>query len=123
MSLDTLITSSLLEQPKPTAHRETTALVLMGGGARTAYQAGVLKALAAMLRRATPDTAGTFPFQLMVGTSAGALNVTYMASQADQGLDALPKLASFWQPCAPSMSIASTHPPGRAPTNWWLAGP
>lgn len=96
MSLDTIITSSLLEPAKPTAHRETTALVLMGGGARTAYQAGVLKALAAMLRRALPDTRQPFPFRLMVGTSAGALNVAFLAGKADLGLDALPKLAEFW---------------------------
>lgn len=96
MSLDTIITSSLLEPAKPTAHRETTALVLMGGGARTAYQAGVLKALAAMLRRTLPDTRQPFPFRLMVGTSAGALNVAFLAGKADLGLDALPKLAEFW---------------------------
>jgi NTE family protein len=93
----------------------------MGGGARTAYQAGVLKALAAMLRRATPDTAGTFPFQLMVGTSAGALNVTYLASQADQGLDALPKLSSFWQTLR-SEHVYRLDTPAWARTNKLVAG-
>ena len=97
MSLDTLITSSLASPPAPTAQRDSTALVLMGGGARTAYQAGVLKALAHMLNQAAPGGSSPFPFQIMVGTSAGALNVTYLASQADLGLDALPKLAGFWQ--------------------------
>ena len=121
MSLDTLISSSLLVPPKPTAHPETTALVLMGGGARTAYQAGVLKALAAMLHRTTPETALSFPFQLMVGTSAGALNVTYLASQADQGLDALPKLASFWQTLR-SEHVYRLDTPAWARTNKLVAG-
>ena len=44
MSLGTLIHSGLVRPTRP-----VTALVLMGGGARTAYQAGVLKALASML--------------------------------------------------------------------------
>ncbi|MBY0467050.1 MAG: patatin-like phospholipase family protein [Burkholderiales bacterium] len=121
MSLDTLITSSLLAPPKPTAHRGTTALVLMGGGARTAYQAGVLKALAAILRRAKPESAHTYPFQLMVGTSAGALNVTYLASQADHGLDALSKLASFWQALR-SAHVYRLDTPTWARTNKLVAG-
>ena len=75
--------------------RSTRALVLMGGGARTAYQAGVLQALAAMLRlQAGP--ARQFPFQVLVGTSAGALNVAYLASGAVGGLVAFEDLARFW---------------------------
>lgn len=97
MSLDTIITSSLLP-PKPSPRRGiSTALVLMGGGARTAYQAGVLKALDAMLGRSGPAQRSGFPFQIMIGTSAGALNVTYLASQAHEGLGALSKLAGFWR--------------------------
>ncbi len=77
----------------------------MGGGARTAYQAGALKALAQLLAQATDKrpsnlAASTqqkvFPFQVLVGTSAGALNATYLASRALDGLDALMGLGEFW---------------------------
>ncbi|MFY7905912.1 MAG: patatin-like phospholipase family protein, partial [Burkholderiaceae bacterium] len=120
MSLDTVITSSLLTPARPTAHRDTTALVLMGGGARTAYQAGVLKALSAILARASPDSCRLFPFQLVVGTSAGALNATYLASQADKGLEALTKLAGFWQTLH-SERVYQLDTPAWARTNKLLA--
>jgi NTE family protein len=77
-------------------HHATHALVLMGGGARTAYQAGVLQAIAAMLQLQA-GRSGAFPFRILVGTSAGALNVAYLAGAATQGLDAFGDLARFWQ--------------------------
>ena len=77
-------------------HEITRGLVLMGGGARTAYQAGVLQALAALIKPPA-GKATTFPFQVLVGTSAGALNATYLASQAIDGLAALSGLGAFWQ--------------------------
>jgi NTE family protein len=90
MSLDTVIHAGLT-RPNRLVH----ALVLMGGGARTAYQAGVLQALAAMLRL-QPGGPGHFPFQVLVGTSAGALNAAYLASSASAGLGAFDQLAKFW---------------------------
>jgi NTE family protein len=69
------------------------ALVLMGGGARTAYQAGALQALANLL---PADKDGKFPFDILVGTSAGALNATFLASQASTGGQAFYQLAAFW---------------------------
>lgn len=90
MSLDTVIHAGLT-QPD----RLVRALVLMGGGARTAYQAGVLQALAAMLRlQGEPPAA--FPFRVLVGTSAGAINAAYLASTANTGLEAFDQLARFW---------------------------
>jgi NTE family protein len=74
----------------------TRGLVLMGGGARTAYQAGVLQALAALIKPPA-GKAAAFPFQVLVGTSAGALNATYLASRAIDGLAALSGLGEFWQ--------------------------
>jgi NTE family protein len=68
----------------------------MGGGARTAYQAGVLQALAELIKPPN-DKADAFPFQVLVGTSAGALNATYLASRAIDGLAALSGLGEFWQ--------------------------
>jgi len=73
----------------------TRGLVLMGGGARTAYQAGVLQALAALIK-SPAGKADAFPFQVLVGTSAGALNATYLASRAIDGLAALSGLGAFW---------------------------
>jgi NTE family protein len=55
----------------------TNALVLPGGGARGAYQVGVLRAVAEMLPRRSPS-----PFSILSGTSAGAINTTVLASRA-----------------------------------------
>ena len=90
MSLGTIIHAGLVQPSRP-----VLALVLMGGGARTAYQAGVLKALASMLRL-QPQHSPAFPFQVLVGTSAGALNAAYLASSALAGLEAFDRLAAFW---------------------------
>ncbi|MBS7807982.1 patatin-like phospholipase family protein [Variovorax sp. PCZ-1] len=94
MTLSTLIHAGLVRPTKP-----RTALVLMGGGARTAYQAGALKALGQMLSSAQPQGAPApkMPFQLLVGTSAGALNASFLAAHAAQGLPALDALAAFWR--------------------------
>ncbi len=90
MSLSTIIHAGLTRPSRP-----IHGLVLMGGGARTAYQVGVLQALGAMLKlRATPAPA--FPFQVLVGTSAGALNVAYLASTATTGLQSFSGLTQFW---------------------------
>ncbi len=89
MNLGTNIHSGLVRPDRP-----VHALVLMGGGARTAYQVGVLQAIASMLR--LQPQASEFPFQVLVGTSAGALNVAYLASAAAQGLAAFDALSSFW---------------------------
>ncbi len=90
MSLDTIIHAGLRERGRP-----TIGLVLMGGGARTAYQVGVLRAIGAMLE-ARSDAPRTFPFQVLVGTSAGAINAAFLASRATQGLHAFEQLSEFW---------------------------
>jgi NTE family protein len=92
MSLETIISYGLTRPDE-----NLNALVLMGGGARTAYQAGVLQALARIV--GPPNETGKdqrFPFKILVGTSAGALNACYLASRASEGLAALEQLASFW---------------------------
>ncbi|NQW94285.1 MAG: patatin-like phospholipase family protein [Polaromonas sp.] len=91
MSLETIISSALT---RPDDNRR--ALVLMGGGARTAYQVGVLQALASMLSLSGHNPDQPFPFKILVGTSAGALNATYLASRAVEGLHAVTYLANFW---------------------------
>jgi NTE family protein len=90
MSLSTIINAGLVRPGRP-----KRALVLMGGGARTAYQVGVLKALGEMLQLQAA-TSGAFPFEVLVGTSAGALNAAYLASAAGNGLQAFDRLATFW---------------------------
>ena len=91
MSLETIISSALTKPDK-----DTNALVLMGGGARTAYQAGVLHALGSMLSLQGSAVNQHFPFKILVGTSAGAMNATFLASRANDGLQALSELANFW---------------------------
>ncbi len=90
MSLDTVMNASLTSPEKA-----VNALVLMGGGARTAYQVGVLRAIGSILGLQTPSQKA-FPFQLLIGTSAGALNAAFLAGHASQGLSAFDLLADFW---------------------------
>lgn len=59
----------------PSANKK--ALVLSGGGARGAYQVGVLRAIATVLPRLAPS-----PFNIISGASAGALNGAAIASSA-----------------------------------------
>ena len=73
----------------------TTALVLTGGGARAAYQVGVLKGLA-RLRREAHARRGN-PFAVIVGTSAGAINAAALASHADQFDLAVAKINDVWK--------------------------
>jgi NTE family protein len=97
MALHTLIASGCTEtSPSVPPSGSGRALVLMGGGARTAYQAGVLRGLARLLHQAGHPT-DLFPFRVLVGTSAGALNASFLASQALLGVQALDGLAEFWR--------------------------
>jgi len=93
LSLDTVLSHNILPHAAIGGGAGACALVLMGGGARTAYQAGVLKALAAML----PEQRTEFPFRWLFGTSAGALNAAFLACRAGDGASALPALSEFWR--------------------------
>lgn len=68
----------------------TVGLVLPGGGARAAYQVGVLKAIAQML----PDSPNPFP--VIVGTSAGAVAATVVAAEAFRWQRAVAALEKVW---------------------------
>jgi NTE family protein len=72
----------------------TTGLLLSGGGARAAYQLGVLQAIDE-LRVAHGAPAGN-PFQVICGTSAGALNATALACGAHAYSQTLQQLVSVW---------------------------
>ena len=69
-----------------------TGLVLPGGGARAAYQVGVLKALAQILPRRAPN-----PFPIISGTSAGAINSVVLASRAELFHVAVAELDFVWR--------------------------
>ena len=72
-----------------------TGLILTGGGARAAYQVGVLAALA-QLRRDAGITEGN-PFPIIAGTSAGAINAATLACLADEFDSAVDGLMHIWQ--------------------------
>ena len=73
-----------------------TGLVLSGGGARAAYQVGVLRAIA-RLRRGTAASPRRCPFGVICGTSAGAINAAALACNADQFDAAVDAIAKVWQ--------------------------
>jgi NTE family protein len=80
--------------------RSTTGLILMGGGARAAYQAGVLEGVARVLtERGWP--ADTNPFPIVCGTSAGAINAAALASHSDDWTGAIGRLARVWHDFSP----------------------
>jgi NTE family protein len=69
--------------------------VLQGGGARTAYQAGVLSGIAEVLQQAGWPAARN-PFPVVCGTSAGALNAAFFASGACDWMGAAQALPKLW---------------------------
>ncbi|MGO8857382.1 MAG: patatin-like phospholipase family protein [Steroidobacteraceae bacterium] len=68
----------------------SVALVLPGGGARAAYQVGVLRAIADLLPHA-PN-----PFPIIVGTSAGAVAAAVLATEAFRWQRGVAALESVW---------------------------
>ncbi len=76
-------------------HPPDTALLLTGGGARAAYQVGVLQGVAALARQQRPHHRAS-PFDIIVGTSAGAINATALACGADRFHGTVARLARLW---------------------------
>lgn len=68
-----------------------TALVLPGGGARGAFQVGVLRAIAELV----PHEASC-PFPIISGTSAGAINSVVLASRFRRFRIAVAELENVW---------------------------
>ena len=60
--------------------KDVVAILLTGGGARSAYQLGVLKYVFKDLK-CLPQS------PILLGTSAGAINTFYLAMNAHKGLD------------------------------------
>ncbi len=70
--------------------------MLTGGGARAAYQVGVLQAIAALLREAGWQSQQN-PFDIICGTSAGAINATALACSADDFGSGVQALVNVWE--------------------------
>lgn len=75
----------------PTAE-PITGLILSGGGARAAYQVGVLAGIADLLPLGAAN-----PFPVIVGTSAGAINAVSLASGALHFSETIRRLTDFWE--------------------------
>lgn len=71
---------------------QKTGLILTGGGARAAYQVGVLKAIAEILPRRTKN-----PFPVICGTSAGAFNAVTLAVYAQSFRLGVQYLDKMWK--------------------------
>ncbi|OON64730.1 Patatin [Massilia sp. KIM] len=71
-------------------------MILTGGGARAAYQAGVLHAVHRILADAGRARRHT-PFDIICGTSAGALNATALACRADDYASGVRGLLAVWE--------------------------
>lgn len=73
-----------------------TGLLLTGGGARAAYQVGVLEAIADLRLEAGAGHTGN-PFPIITGTSAGAINAAALACGADDFDGVVRRIADVWQ--------------------------
>jgi NTE family protein len=71
-----------------TEPRGDLAVMLTGGGARAAYQVGVIKGLA----RHFPD----LRFQIITGVSAGAINAIFLAAHEGSLRECTEELANLW---------------------------
>ena len=72
--------------------RSRAGIVLTGGGARAAYQVGVVKAVRDVLGSPKKN-----PFPILCGTSAGAINATTLAVFADDFSGAVATLLEQWE--------------------------
>jgi NTE family protein len=72
--------------------RARAGLVLTGGGARAAYQVGVVKAVRDILGNPVKN-----PFPILCGTSAGAINVATLAVFADDFSRGVANLLEVWE--------------------------
>jgi len=72
--------------------RPRLGIILTGGGARAAYQVGVLRAIAELI----PRDAGN-PFPIICGTSAGAINAVALAADAGNFRRSVLRLQAVWK--------------------------
>ena len=94
--------------------RPRAGLVLTGGGARAAYQVGVVKAVRDILGNPVKN-----PFPIVCGTSAGAINAATLAVFADDFSRGVANLLEVWENMQlrarlPHRSLAHHAQPARA---------
>jgi len=83
------ITERVRDWLYPSPHDPTLGLVLSGGGARSAYQAGVLE----YISEAFPET----EFPILTGVSAGAINTAHLANHTKSFPAAAHHLVESWE--------------------------
>jgi NTE family protein len=91
-------------------------LILAGGGARAAYQVGVIKAIAEMLPPGCPN-----PFPVLSGTSAGAINAATLAIYAREFHEGVRRLVYVWQNFRVDQVFRADAPGVLANSLRWLA--
>jgi Predicted esterase of the alpha-beta hydrolase superfamily len=87
---------------QPSTAPPKVGLVLTGGGARAAYQVGVLRAIAEMLPKRTRN-----PFPVICGTSAGAFNAASLAVSARNFHEGVRDLSAVWENARVSQAYRS----------------
>jgi NTE family protein len=87
ISISTSDTAPLSGNRKP-----KVGLVLSGGGARGAYQAGVMKAIAEI----AADAGLEKPIPIITGVSAGAINASFLAARSDNFQEATDLMVRMW---------------------------
>src|SRR5690606_22357291 len=88
------------------------ALILSGGGARAAYQVGVLAGIAELTPRSTPNL-----FPIICGTSAGAINALALATHAGNLHAAVDSMLEVWSAFR-SHHVMRTDWPGLVAQAW-----
>ena len=102
---------------KPPPQPGKLGLVLPGGGARAAYQVGVLRAIADLLPARSVN-----PFPVVTGTSAGAVNATAIAVHAERFRVAIGNLERVWRNFQVSQVFRTdTASMLRSGLHWFLA--
>jgi NTE family protein len=97
--------------------KQRVALILTGGGARAAYQVGVLKAIAEFLPKRAHN-----PFEIICGTSAGALNAATLAVNAQSFRKGVQYLMNTWKNFHASQVYRTDAAGVFNNTVLWLAG-
>ena len=86
----------MVAMSEPISHARPAGLLLTGGGARAAYQVGVLEAIAD-IRLACGAEHEPNPFPIITGTSAGAINASALACGADNFDATVRMIARTWR--------------------------
>jgi NTE family protein len=88
-----------------TAAAPRIGIVLTGGGARAAYQVGVLRAIADLIPKNVAN-----PFPIICGTSAGAVNAVALAADASNYRRAVLRLQAVWKNFRPEQVYRADLP-------------